>query len=152
MEVRVKMTILQGLAKLLAIVSVGSILSAAAQEAIVDTTAPLVEYRRQGGLLPVTQDWVLADDGRLIRADGVAHHMPASAVTRVREGCDSIRPGDITVTDPACADCYTTEVRLRCADGVRRIIVTEGSPLVPAPIAELLAGIRSGIRASRRVE
>ncbi|MDH3694469.1 MAG: hypothetical protein OER96_07875 [Gammaproteobacteria bacterium] len=111
----------------------------------------VMEYGREGGLLPLATEWKLFDDGRLVRADGKTHKLDQDLYSNLWALCRRVEKDYASSTEHFCADCRTVTLQLDCDGAKRQVTVIEGLAGTPQHILELLSVIRSAIKTGEPV-
>ncbi len=106
----------------------------------------VVDYRREGGLLPVATEWKLFDGGRLLHADGKMHKLDREVYSKLWSLCNRIEKDYASSTEHFCADCRIVTLQLDCNEAKRQITVIEGVAGTPQHILDLLSLIHSAIK------
>lgn len=111
----------------------------------------IIDYQREGGILPLTEKWRFFSDGELRGADEKTYRLDKQASLLLLKSCQGIENNYSPPSGGTCRDCYTVTLELNCDGRKKTVSVHEGLPGTPLPIAELLTTIRRALSTRKPV-
>ncbi len=111
----------------------------------------IIDYRREGGILPLTDEWRLFSDGRFQGLDDKIYRLDKETYLNLLQTCKRIAKSYSSPPDQTCADCYSVTLKLNCDGKMKTISAIEGKPGTPVYIIELLTTIRRTISTRKPV-
>ncbi len=112
----------------------------------------IIDYRREGGILPLTEEWKIFLGGKLRDVNEKTYMLDKQSYLALLQSCKRIENDYSSHPSRTCADCFTVRLQLNCNEREKTIFVQEGLSGTPVLITELLTTLRRTISNRKSVQ